>query len=101
MENVGTNQSLFSVMNDTFAFRAENPCLETCNALLLSMGVLGMYHGIEILHPLYMVLFGNLIVPLISTVSNLLLFLLISFDRFVMVRPFLMPGRCSEFMPIS
>ena len=86
MENVGTNQSLISVMNDTLAFRASNPCLELCNVLLLSVGLLGMYHGIEIHHPLYMVLFVNLIVPLITTVSNLLLFPFITFDKFIKVR---------------
>ena len=88
MENAGTNESFISVMNYTLAFRAANPCLEICNVLLLSVGVLAMYHGIEIQHPLYLVLFVNLIVPLISTVSNLLLFPFISFDKFIKVRHF-------------
>ena len=44
---------------------------ETLNLIFLISGVTGMYNGVEIQHPLYTVLFTNLVVPLITSVLNL------------------------------
>jgi hypothetical protein len=53
-----------------------------------------MYLGIEIQHPLYAVLFVNLIVPLISSATNLVCFSSISVDKYIQVRIVLFIDRC-------
>jgi hypothetical protein len=85
MEQLGSNQSQISLRDDTLAFRVAVPCLEMLNLLFLTMGCLGMYNGIEIQHPMYMVLFNNLIQALLSTVTNLILFLFLPFDKLIQV----------------
>ena len=45
---------------------------EFTNLIFLLLAVLGMYQGIEIGHPLYAVLFANLIVPMAFSVMNII-----------------------------
>ena len=80
-----SNHNINSVLEVAFATKVFLPCIEMIIFLFLSLGAFGMYHGIEIQHPLYMVLFINLILPLLSTMTNLILFLLISFDQLIKV----------------
>ena len=47
---------------------------EYFNLIVLIVGVYGMYQGIEITHPLYAILFVNLIVPLCFTSMDLVMF---------------------------
>jgi hypothetical protein len=56
---------------------------EYINLFFLSCGIYGMYRGIEIAHPLYAVLFLNLIVPLVSTTLNIAAFFFISTVRYI------------------
>ena len=63
LENVGTGLQMFII----------GP--ELINMAFLLLGIYGMYRGIEIQHPLYAILFCNLIVPLISTIINTTVFI--------------------------
>ena len=47
------------------------------NLIMLLLGMYGMYHGIEIQHPLYSLLFINLMVSWISSVFNCIGFLVL------------------------
>jgi hypothetical protein len=53
--------------------------------LLLIIGIYTMFHGIEIIHPLYTVLFLNLLVSSLSTVINIVAFSLVSIEKYVKV----------------
>ena len=58
---------------------------EYINAVMLRMAIYGMYKGIEILHPIYSVLFVNLITGLCQTVFNLLVFNFVRTDLFIRI----------------
>jgi hypothetical protein len=51
----------------------------------LLLAIYGMYQGIEVQHPLYAILFFNLIVSLISSIINTTVFGFISLDKYVRV----------------
>jgi hypothetical protein len=53
--------------------------------LLLIIGIYTMFHGIEIIHPLYTALFLNLLVSSLSTVINIAAFSLVSIEKYVKV----------------
>ena len=55
------------------------------NCALLLLGIYGMYHGIEIQHPLYAMMFLNLIIALLFTLLDLIAFFFLSSDRFVSI----------------
>ncbi len=55
---------------------------EVINLVFLLLGIYGMYRGIEIQHPLYAILFCNLIVPLISTIINTTVFGFVSLEKY-------------------
>ena len=56
---------------------------ELLNVLLLGLGVYEMHEGIEIGHPVYALLFANLVVALISSLLGLVSFLALTDDKFV------------------
>jgi hypothetical protein len=58
---------------------------ECFNLVFLLAGIYGMYHGIEIQHPLYAMIFLNLIVALFFTLLDLTVFFFISPERFVSI----------------
>jgi len=58
---------------------------ELINVTCFLLGIYGMYHGIEIQHPLYAILFFNLIVPLISSTVNLSVVGFSSFETYLKV----------------
>jgi hypothetical protein len=70
LENVGTGLQTFII----------GP--ELINLVFLLLGIYGMYRGIEIQHPLYAILFCNLIVPLVSTIINLTVFGFVSLEKY-------------------
>ena len=49
------------------------------------LGIYGMYQGIEIQHPLYAVLFLNLLVPSTFTAVNIIAFPFISTEKYIKV----------------
>ena len=57
---------------------------EYFNLFFLICGLYGMYQGIEIGHPVYAVLFLNLIVPTISTLLDIAAFFFISTFNYVL-----------------
>jgi hypothetical protein len=57
---------------------------EYINLFFLSCSIYGMYQGIEIAHPLYAVLFLNLIVSLISSTVDIFVFCFISTTSYVL-----------------
>lgn len=56
---------------------------ECFNVILLSASMYGMYRGIEIKHPLYAVLFSNLIVALLSSLINVIIFSTLPLNVFI------------------
>jgi len=68
--NVSEEES--EVLNITLAFEAVLVIPEFIDLIFLLIGVIGMYRGIEISHPLYAVLFSNLIVPIIFSLINII-----------------------------
>jgi len=58
---------------------------EYFNLVFLLLGIYGMYQGIEIQHPLYAMIFLNLIVALFFTLLDLAVFFFLSTDRFVSI----------------
>jgi hypothetical protein len=56
---------------------------EYLNLFFLSCGLYGMYQGIEIAHPLYAVLFLNIIASLVFTLLNITVFFFISTVRYI------------------
>ena len=56
---------------------------EYLNLVILLLAVYGMYQGIEIHHPLYAILFLNLIVPLLFTVVDIIAFVFISSNKYI------------------
>ena len=58
---------------------------EYVNFVFLFIGIYGMYHGIEIQHPLYTVLFANLNVAFISSAVNIIGFELLPVHRYVVL----------------
>ena len=58
---------------------------EYVNFIFLFLGIYGMYHGIEIQHPLYTVLFVNLNVACISSAVNIIGFELIPVHKYAVL----------------
>jgi len=58
---------------------------EYVNFPFLLVTIFGMYQGIEIRHPLYAVLFLNLIVAFATTVTHIVSFTVLHIDKFVIV----------------
>ena len=58
---------------------------EYVNCLFLLLGIYGMYHGIEIQHPLYATIFLNLVVAFFFTLLDIIAFLFISTETFISI----------------
>lgn len=58
---------------------------EILNTILLVAGIVQMYHGIEISHPLYLVLFCNLVASLISSLVDVIAFPILTINSFEML----------------
>ena len=56
---------------------------EYLNLVILLFAVYGMYQGIEIQHPLYAILFLNLIVPLCLTIVDTIAYGFISSNKYI------------------
>jgi hypothetical protein len=70
-----------AVLNTTFSWILILP--ECSNAVFLMAGIYGMFHGIEISHPLYAVLFLSLWVPFLATAAELAAFCFVSSETFM------------------
>ena len=66
------------------------------NLLFLLAAVLFMYHGVEISHPLYFILFVNLVIPLFASVTNICTYKIISTEKYLMLTSSL-SGFCLKF----
>jgi hypothetical protein len=54
--------------------------------LILSSGLYGMYQGIEVQHPLYAILFINLIIPSVLSMVDILAFVVIApIEKYIML----------------
>jgi hypothetical protein len=86
MENVSLNATVdlfqeidkFSTLT-TFMFIVP----ECINIIVLVIVLYGMYQGIEIKHPLYSILFANMIITLASSVTDIIAFGFISANKYV------------------
>ena len=56
---------------------------ECANFIFLLLGLYGMYHGIEIQHPLYAILFVNLIIAFSTSAVDLFVFMILPSKRYV------------------
>jgi hypothetical protein len=70
-----------------FSFRMHVTLIipELIYLLIFLLGIYGMYQGIEIQHPLYAVLFLNLLVPSTFTVVNIFAFPFISTEKYIKI----------------
>jgi hypothetical protein len=71
------NNTTFQIVNETVV--NSEPmyvpiCLELLNIILLTTFICVIYFGIEISHPVYAVLFCNLVIALASSLTNVLIF---------------------------
>jgi len=62
---------------------------EVLNLVLLAAGLCGMYLGIEIGHPVYSLLFTNLVFPFTVTVINLVSFMAVPLGTWLRILPYL------------
>jgi hypothetical protein len=76
-------QNLSKALSDNAAFQYTLISPEVISFCLLALSIAGMYRGIEIEHPLYFILFLNLIVTFFFTTTNIVIFVSMPFDRFV------------------
>ena len=77
------NQTSFSNLSLVLQYSLIAP--EYLNFPFLSMSIYGMYQGIEIQHPLYAVLFLNLIVSLGTTIIHLIGFSVLPIEKFIIL----------------
>ena len=84
MFNNSTYSDSYSTDNPTYILQIFCVMPEYINLFFLTCGLYGMYQGIEIAHPLYAVLFLNLIVPLISSLLDIAIFFFISTYKYIM-----------------
>ena len=56
---------------------------ESVNLSLLILGIYGMYQGIQIIHPLYAILFLNLIIQALSSLLSCISFPFLATEKFV------------------
>jgi len=78
-----TSSDIYNNDNPIYILQIISVLPEYFNLFFLSCGIYGMYQGIEISHPLYAVLFQNLIVSLISTLLDIIVFWFISNYEYV------------------
>jgi len=87
--NLSVSESLpnYQLENNTLTMILQTAMIvpEYFNLVFLLAGIYGMYQGIEIKHPLYAVIFLNLIVALFFTLLDLAVFFFLSTDRFVSI----------------
>jgi len=85
MQNITDSESRGSFNIETLIFEDWVIIPECLDLLILVLAVYGMYQGIEILHPLYAVLFADLILPIIFTIINITSFSFITPIRFLVL----------------
>jgi hypothetical protein len=83
MSNNSTSSDICNIDNPIYILQIISVLPEYFNLFFLFCGIYGMYQGIEISHPLYAVLFQNLIVSLISSVLDIIVFWFISNYKYV------------------
>ena len=86
MQNISSAEK--EVTNTTF-FVPELMIVPEClNLFFLISGVYGMYRGVEINHPLYAILFADMIVPMICSTINIFSFPFIPILKYVFTSNF-------------
>ena len=100
MENNFTNSETKNLVNESNSFDIGMPLLlvipDYFNIFFLLLALFGMYHGVEISHPLYSMLFVNLIIPLSASVTNICAYQIVSTERYIMISNFL-NALCLQF----
>ena len=72
-----------NVNDSSMVLQATLVAPEYFNFVILLLAVYGMYHGIEIQHPLYAILLLNLIIPLCFTIVDMTAFVFISSNKYI------------------
>ena len=84
MSNNSTSSDIYSTENPNYAVHIMCVLPEYFNLCFLSCGLYGMYQGIEISHPLYAVLYLNMIVPLITSILDIVVFFFVSTYNYIL-----------------
>ena len=84
MDNT-TQENLKEMGNDSLFLQYLLIFPEYVNCVFLFLAIYGMYHGIEIQHPLYAVLFVNLNVACFSSAVNIIGFGLVPVHKYVLL----------------
>jgi hypothetical protein len=84
MLNNSTSSDSYCTDNPIYVLQLLCVTPEYFNLVFLICGIYGMYQGIEIAHPIYSVLFLNLIVPLFTTILDLIAFFFISTYKYIL-----------------
>ncbi len=85
MFNNSTSSDSYSTDNPILVIQILCVSPEYINLFFLSCSIYGMYQGIEIVHPLYSVLFLNLIVSLLTTILDITEFFFISTAKYIVL----------------
>ena len=100
METNLANSTSDFVSNNSLSLSIEMPILlvipDYIIPIFLLIAVYGMYHGVEISHPLYSVLFLNLIFTLCASVINISAFQMLSTEKYILLTN-LMSVMCIQF----
>jgi hypothetical protein len=80
-----TSSNNFNTDNPIYVLQIFCVLPELFNLIFLSCGLYGMYQGIEISHPLYAVLFLNLIAPLLTTMLDIIAFFFASTASYIIL----------------
>ena len=100
MDNNLTNSETNNSVINSSALTTNMPYLlvipEYFNICLLLIGVYGIYRGVEISHPIYFILFVNLIIPLSVSVINIIAYQITSTKKYLMMASSL-SGLCLAF----
>ncbi len=84
MNNNSASSDIYSTEDPIYALQILCIVPEYFNLVFLFCCLFGMYQGIEIAHPLYTVLFLNMVIPLISSILDIAVFFFISTFNYVL-----------------
>jgi hypothetical protein len=79
-----TSSDSFNTDNTIYALQILCVMPEYFNLFFLSCGLYGMYQGIEISHPLYAVLFLNIVASLLTTMLSITTFFFVSTVNYIL-----------------
>ena len=86
---MANNSSVDLVANHPMLWGVATLAPEVLDLILLAAGLIGMYRGIKIGHPVYSLLFTNLVFPFVATVVNVVTLFVIPLSTWLRIAPYL------------